>query len=1313
MSLNDGELVYYKSSDESWVLGHKKGSIVVAESKKKEWKVKNNSNDVYVIMDPNSVDEDTEDLLKMGELHEGALLRSVRKRHSNDEIYTFIGGSVVLSLNPWKFTIPNYTSDRIPYYASGGRNPPHIWCIGKTAYEDMMLTKKNQTVLVSGESGAGKTEAVKSLLKFLGALSSIRAGSSDNEEGQQGVKLQQQIEACNPILETFGNAKTVRNDNSSRFGKFLKVVYNENGVVCGAHTINYLLERSRVVSTAPKERLFHSFYQLLATKKARTKYNLDEGKCYEVCGDSITIEGVDDEEGFEETNNAFNVIGISEVQRESVWGIVAGILHLQRIEFGKDEATDATEVKSKSTKYLKLAAECWGIDSDSLQQEFLSVKVKAGNETVTRKHSVLKAQSCRDAICKEIYASLFQWLIDKINITMKPTSEEASFIGLLDIFGFEHFKINSLEQLCINLANEMLQNHYNAHIFTADIAECQAEGIETQHVEYQDNTEIVSLIADTKSGILAHLDDQCKTRPEDDAAFLERVTSQCESKDSIFRRTKLDRDCFRISHYAAEVTYAVEGFGEKNLDSVQDGLLNLLKSSSKPLISEVMESGTRSLDTVTSIFKKQLRSLLSVIESTTPAWIRCIKPHPVKKPGLFDPITTMAQLASSGVLETVRVRKLGYPVRLSHALFAERFKILLPRGVDPDSDPEKLSQEILNNLKLSKEKAQIGKTKVFLRSFAHTFVEDARVAAFDNHSNTIRSFAMTALAMQDAFGKKHRELVALLKKQRVEREEFVASHEQDACSVPTEELEERSEIYKIEKEGQLVCLSSQFDRIVEDLHEEEMQTRQAIIQLREDEEKYRVDMEYDRSLPLLHFDEQQEFELISDVQWQEQVSFIDDLLVTHIGLIAQQHQSEVSLLESVECFERDVLLLEQAEENLREQLIFQEVFRTAEAIQIASDSYVEVNASERVCVESEESDFRDGISIEQEGYWEILLVTHDQSYERAKTVQSWREINELISMEETLRTALLRDYDLDVDLLWVDHSHLKVGLFSQYMFDCEIQEASQRTAILQPYWAFWSALQHAWDSTLYVALLLELQSCHLRSRDSLIGLYDESIVVLQTLEAREGSSAAAVARDRELGKVYENLKKMEKQLAHQLPPPTFAAVDYGYGREMRSPQREICERSETPAKKQQRRTTSRSIPRSVSQSHSLTPQTCVPDPFVQGTWLWRTITPSVQKSWKRLWVKLSVDGELIFRSNPSAEARTLKLSNVTFVDSHELPDRDGYKAPNEKMPTVAKRYSSTCKYSAIKIGLKTDVEGSVIPRKKSMILCAEVCFYYS
>eukprot|EP01060_Flectonema_neradi_P032331 TRINITY_DN5116_c0_g1_i2.p1 TRINITY_DN5116_c0_g1~~TRINITY_DN5116_c0_g1_i2.p1 ORF type:complete len:1830 (+),score=458.32 TRINITY_DN5116_c0_g1_i2:42-5531(+) len=1317
MSLDDGEAVYYKSPDDSWIFGHKKGNTVISENKDKEWKIKSNSdsNDLYVIMDPNGVDEDTDDLLKMGELHEGALLRCVRKRHANDEIYTFIGGSVVLSLNPWKFTIPSYTPDRIPFYASGGKDPPHIWCIGKTAYENMLMTKTNQTVLVSGESGAGKTEAVKSLLKFLGALSSIRAGSAENEEGQKGLLLQQQIEACNPILETFGNAKTVRNDNSSRFGKFLKVIYNENGVVCGAHTINYLLERSRVVKAAPNERLFHSFYQLLSTKKARSKYKLDEGKAYEVCGDSIIIEGVDDAEGFEETNAALSIIGIPEEQQDSVWGMVAGILHLQRVTFAKNETTDATEVTSSSKKYLKLAADCWGVDVEPLEQEFLTVKVKAGNETVTRKHSVLKAQSCRDAICKETYASLFQWLIDRINETMKPTSEEASFIGLLDIFGFEHFKLNSLEQLCINLANEMLQNHYNEHIFTADIAECKAEGIETQHVEYQDNTEIVSCIADTKHGILAHLDDQCKTRPEDDAAFLERVTTQYESKENIFRRTKLDRDCFRISHYAAEVAYAVEGFGEKNLDSVQGGLLDLLQSSSKELVAEVLKSDHRSQDTVTSIFKKQLKSLLTVIESTTPAWIRCIKPHPVKKPGLFDPNTTMAQLASSGVLETVRVRKLGYPVRLPHALFAERFKILLPAKFNADADPEARSQAILNNLNLSKEKAQIGKTKVFLRSFAHTYVEDARIEAFDTFANTIRSFALTALAMQDAFGKKHRELVALLKQQRTEREEFIASHEESVAELPQEELTCRQEIYAMESEGQLICLSSQFDRIYADLCEKELRTRGAIIQLCEDEEKYRVDMEYDKSLPTLFIDEQQEFDLITEVQWSEQTDFLCELVATQHTLVEQFHQSEVIALESEEDFERCILTIEQSEESLREQLKFEERFRTEEAIQEASASHLEVHASERMFIEHEEVDLRDEISIEEEGYWEILKVTHAQSWERAKTVQNWREINDLIVMEETLRTALLRDYDLDVDLLWVDHSHLKVGLFSQYMFDCEIQEASQRNAILRPYWSFWSALQHAWDSTLYVALLLELQSNHLRSRDSLIGLYDESIVVLETLEAREGSNAATLARDRELERVYENLKKMEKQLAHQLPPPAFAAVEHGYGRELQpysqqtiphSPQRQEYERSMSPAKRQQRRTTSTSVPRSVSQSHSLTPQTCVPDPFSQGTWLWRTITPTVQKGWKRLWVKLA-EGQLIFRSSPSSESRILKLSNVTFVDTHELPDRDGYKPPNEKMPSVAKRYSSSCKYSAIKLGLKADVEGSVVPRKKSMILCAE------
>ena len=1200
MATSCGEAVYFNTIEQSWQLGWRvEGGV--KDEKGKVWK---GVKEVYVIMDDASIDMDTEDLLKLNELHEGALLRCVQRRHSEDKIYTFIGPSVILSINPWKFTIPDYTDDKIPLYITGEKGiPPHIWTIGRMSYDNMMETRQNQTVLVSGESGAGKTEAVKSLLKFLGALSAARAGELGGDSASDGADtpvaeeapqtLQQKIEACNPILETFGNAKTVRNDNSSRFGKFLKVAYDEDGRICGARTINYLLERSRVIGCGPQERVFHSFYQILASKDGQEKYGLDPARAYPSVGSHPKIENVDDAKEYEDTCHAMEVMGFTEAERDATWGLVAGILHLMRVSFDTDPETDATVLAASAVEVLAKCAKCWSVSADDLQRDMLQVTVKAGNERVIRKHSLQKAASVRDALCKEVYASLFQWLIFRINATMAPDEvAEASWIGLLDIFGFEHFQHNSLEQLCINLANEMLQNHYNQHIFTADIEECRSEGIETQHVEFQDNQAVVSMVAHSKDGILAHLDDQCKTRPEDDDAFLERVTQEFSKKPAFFR-SALDRDSFRLQHYAAEVRYCVTNFGEKNLDSVQDSLLDVVRNSANDAISGILRSAetAKSNESVTGIFKRQLNELLEMINQTKPSWIRCIKPHPVKRPKLFDPVTSMAQLCSSGVLETVRVRKSGYPVRLPHALFVNRFRILLPKELRQQwkaetLDPVKGCKAILEKLGLGAEKAQIGHTKVFLRTFAHTEMEDVRMNAYAEYATTIRSWSVTALAVQDLFNRKHQGLLKLLRAQQHERSDLEAGEKDARADVDAEETAAFA--------GDIAALEAGEHRAA---FERWHAASAAAVCAEEAEEAVHL-RNHCADLRALHDEgERLRFERVADaaraveVELWEQEGFLRIVLLSEEDVLAtvrltgekdsldeEQEEEQRRVVAINERRERRVVDLEAAEDRAAIELLCEEaealltelcparaavadllleneraVVRTAEEaarqraelleeqawafLELSAEEdagvraaaafggafWSEVHRVERQCTEDEETAAREGVEAEEEAAHGAVCDAFEEGWARAAEAQAQRETSEFQAMEHINRLRIEEVYVASLPHLRHERSRVRVRLLQGYMEDCVREETDRRADITEHYAAFWNAIHLAWATAHQKVLLQEVEGECWAHRRGIEGLYAESRAQLETLSLQNECRVAAIDRARELEMVYAKL----------------------------------------------------------------------------------------------------------------------------------------------------------------------------------------------
>ena len=438
------------------------------------------------------LDEDVDDLLQLTVLHDSTIQRTLFIRYMKDTVYTNIG-AIVVALNPWNFKIPKYMDAKMPDYLAEGEyirnNVPHSWAQAHNTWNELRRDDCDQCILISGESGAGKTEAAKIVMKYLGALS-CRQGEESAKEAARKVAFN--INQASPILEGFGNAKTVRNDNSSRFGKFMKVQFDAAGFLVGAFTTKYLLEKSRIVTASEKERVYHSFY-LLTKGNDAGKYNLQGPSHYKSCnaGKAPDIPGVDDGDDYRIAVEAMHNCGFSEDNIDSIWGAVAGCLHLIMQDF-KEIDKDSCELMG--SEGLTGACAQWKTDAAELTKELITTTMATRDGPVVKKLNKVKAADGRDSLIKTLYDQLFAWEVLAINdLTDSGTGQ--NFIGLLDIFGFEDFEYNSFEQLCINLANETLQNHYNNYIFQKDMDECRAEGVDVTEVVCPDNMVCLSLLS--------------------------------------------------------------------------------------------------------------------------------------------------------------------------------------------------------------------------------------------------------------------------------------------------------------------------------------------------------------------------------------------------------------------------------------------------------------------------------------------------------------------------------------------------------------------------------------------------------------------------------------------------------------------------------------------------------------------------------------------------------------------------------------------------------------------------------------------------
>ncbi|XP_021814766.1 myosin-11 isoform X1 [Prunus avium] len=657
-----------------------------------------------------------DDMTKLSYLHEPGVLCNLATRYESNEIYTYTG-NILIAINPFQSLSHLYDTVMMERYngVPFGELGPHVFAIADAAYREMINEGKSNSILVSGESGAGKTETTKMLMRYLAYLGGNAAA--------EGRTVEQQVLESNPVLEAFGNAKTVKNNNSSRFGKFVEIQFDKRGRISGAAIRTYLLERSRVCQISDLERNYHCFYLLCAApEQEKEKYKLGDPKSYHYLNQSncYQLDGISDEHNYLSTRRAMDVVGISVVEQEAIFSVVAAILHLGNIDFANGEDNDSSVLKNdESLFHLQMTAELLMCNPRALEDALCKRVMVTPEEIIKRSLDPHGATVSRDGLAKTIYSRLFDWLVDKINVSIGQDPSSKCLIGVLDIYGFESFKTNSFEQFCINYTNEKLQQHFNKHVFKSEQEEYTREEIDWSYIEFVDNKDVLDLIEQKKGGIIALLDEACMFPKSTHDTFSQKLY-QTFKDNKRFIKPKLTRSDFTIVHYAGEVQYQSDQFLDKNKDYIVPEHRDLLSASKCSFVAGLFPSLTEEaaksskFSSISSRFKLQLQHLMETLNATEPHYIRCIKPNNVLKPAIFENINVVQQLHSGGVLEAVRIKCAGYPTYRSFFEFLTRFRILAPEVLKMDFPENEACEKILEKMGLKG--YQIGKTKVFLRA---------------------------------------------------------------------------------------------------------------------------------------------------------------------------------------------------------------------------------------------------------------------------------------------------------------------------------------------------------------------------------------------------------------------------------------------------------------------------------------------------------------------------------------------------------------------------------------------------------------------
>ncbi|XP_033024738.1 myosin-7 isoform X1 [Lacerta agilis] len=684
-----------------------------------------------------------EDMAMLTFLHEPAVLYNLKERYAAWMIYTY-SGLFCVTVNPYKW-LPVYNPEVVAAYRGKKRSesPPHIFSISDNAYQNMLTDRENQSILITGESGAGKTVNTKRVIQYFAVIAAIGDRSKKEQAAATGKgTLEDQIIQANPALEAFGNAKTVRNDNSSRFGKFIRIHFGATGKLASADIETYLLEKSRVINQLKAERNYHIYYQILSNKKPELlDMMLVTNNPYDyafISQGETTVPSIDDAEELLATDSAFDVLGFTQEEKNSIYKLTGAIMHYGNMKFKQKQREEQAE--PDGTEEADKSAYLMGLNSADLLKGLCHPRVKVGNEYVTKGQNVQQVYYSTGALAKSVYEKMFNWMVTRINVTLETKLPRQYFIGVLDIAGFEIFDFNSFEQLCINFTNEKLQQFFNHHMFVLEQEEYKKEGIEWVFIDFGMDLQACIDLIEKPMGIMSILEEECMFPKASDMTFKAKLYDNHLGKSANFgkpRNIKGKPEAhFSLMHYAGTVDYNINHWLQKNKDPLNETVVGLYQKSSLKLLALLFANYTgsdappdskgktthkkkgSSFQTVSALHRENLNKLMTNLRCTHPHFVRCIIPNETKSPGVMDNPLVMHQLRCNGVLEGIRICRKGFPNRILYGDFRQRYRILNPAAIPEGQfiDSRKGAEKLLTSLDIDHNQYKFGHTKVFFKA---------------------------------------------------------------------------------------------------------------------------------------------------------------------------------------------------------------------------------------------------------------------------------------------------------------------------------------------------------------------------------------------------------------------------------------------------------------------------------------------------------------------------------------------------------------------------------------------------------------------
>ncbi|KAL4237581.1 hypothetical protein ACF0H5_002295 [Mactra antiquata] len=693
-----------------------------------------------------------DDMANMTYLNEASVLNNLRQRYFNGFIYTY-SGLFCVAVNPYR-RLPIYQDSIIAKYRGKRKMemPPHLFAVADNAFQAMLQDRENQSCLITGESGAGKTENTKKVIMYFAKVAAQLQKQTEEEKAAAAASkkgtLEDQIVQANPVLEAYGNAKTTRNNNSSRFGKFIRIHFGPTGKIAGADIETYLLEKSRVTYQQSAERNYHIFYQVL--HPGFTKYHEmtlltpDAGLFSFVNQGVLTVDGIDDLEEMKATDEAFDVLGFTQDEKNSLFKCTAAVLHFGEMKWKQNPREEQAE--ADGTAEAEKVAFLLGINSGDLLKALLKPKIKVGTEFVTQGRNKDQVSYSISALAKAVFDRMFNWLVKRVNQTLDTKQKRNYYIGVLDIAGFEIFDFNSFEQLCINYTNERLQQFFNHHMFVLEQEEYKKEGIQWEFIDFGMDLQACIELIEKPMGILSILEEECMFPKASDKTFEDKLMTNHLGKTKAFGKVVKSRKGggnahFELGHYAGAVPYNITNWLEKNKDPLNETVVALLEQSKEHLVGLLFapppppaggggakkKGKSSAFQTISATHRESLNKLMKNLYTTHPHFVRCIIPNETKTPGLIEASLVLNQLQCNGVLEGIRICRKGFPSRIIYSEFKQRYSILAADAVPQGFvDGKQVTEKILTALQMDPNEYKIGSTKVFFKAGVLGNLEDMR-----------------------------------------------------------------------------------------------------------------------------------------------------------------------------------------------------------------------------------------------------------------------------------------------------------------------------------------------------------------------------------------------------------------------------------------------------------------------------------------------------------------------------------------------------------------------------------------------------------